>query len=188
MKKLIIIFAIILQTMTVSSQITSKVDFEAYLELSNEVFAYRKDRLINIATFLEYAKDKKTVILDTRSKKMYDQKHIKGAINLNFSDFNQASLDALFPNPNTRILIYCNNNIDNDNINFISKVAIPKKQLGEMAKKFPSKKKPISLALNIPTFINLYGYGFKNVYELSEMVNIFGGGLIFEGTNTSIFQ
>lgn len=35
--------------------------------------------------------------------------------------------------------------------------------------------------MNIPTFINLYGYGFKNVYELSELVNIFGGGLQFEG-------
>ena len=182
MKKSIIILAIILQTMTISSQIPSKVDFEAYLELSNEVYAYRKDRLVNLKTFLEYAKDKKTVILDTRSKQMYDQKHIKGAINLNFSDFNQASLDALFPDSNTRILIYCNNNIDNDNLNFISKVVIPKKQLDKMAKKFPNNKKLISLALNIPTFINLYGYGFKNVYELSELINIFGGGLQFEGT------
>ncbi len=181
MKKSIIILAIILQTMTISSQNTSKVDFESYLELSNEVFAYRKDRLVNLKTFLEYGKDKKTVILDTRSKQMYDQKHIKGAINLNFSDFNQASLDALFPDSNTRILIYCNNNIDNDNLNFISKVVIPKKQLEKMEKKFPSTRKPISLALNIPTFINLYGYGFKNVYELSELVNIFGGGLQFEG-------
>ncbi len=182
MKKAIIILAIILQTLTVNSQIPSKVDFEAYLELSNEVYTYRKDRLVNLKTFLEYAKDKKTIILDTRSKQMYDQKHIKGAINLNFSDFTQDSLNALFPDSNTRILIYCNNNIDNDNVSFISKVVIPKKQLDEMAKKFPSKKKPISLALNIPTFINLYGYGFKNVYELAELVNIFGGGLTFEGT------
>lgn len=67
---------------------------------------------------------------------MYDQKHIKGAINLNFSDFNQDSLNALFPDENTRILIYCNNNIDNDNLNFISKVVIPKKQLDKMEKNF----------------------------------------------------
>ncbi len=172
--------AIILKTMTISSQNTSKVDFDVYLELSQEVAIYRKDRLVNLKTFLEYAKDKKTVILDTRSKQMYDNKHIKGAINLNFSDFNQESLDKLFPDPDTRILIYCNNNIDNDNLSFISKVVIPRKTLDELTKNLPPKK-PISLALNIPTFINLYGYGFKNVYELSELVNIFGGGLQFEG-------
>lgn len=53
--------------MTISSQNTSKVDFDAFLELSKEVSTYRKDRLVNLKTFLEYTKDKKTVILDTRS-------------------------------------------------------------------------------------------------------------------------
>jgi hypothetical protein len=28
------------------------------------------------------------------------------------------------------------------------------------------------LALNIPTFINLYGYGYKNIYELKVIVPI----------------
>lgn len=66
-KSIIIILAIILKTMTISSQNTSKVDFDAFLELSKEVSTYRKDRLVNLKTFLEYTKDKKTVILDTRS-------------------------------------------------------------------------------------------------------------------------
>ncbi|MES2134252.1 MAG: rhodanese-like domain-containing protein [Bacteroidota bacterium] len=42
--------------------------------------------------------------------------------------------------------------------------------------------KPITLALNIPTYINLYGYGYKNVYELSELVNTNSNKLEFEGT------
>lgn len=42
--------------------------------------------------------------------------------------------------------------------------------------------KPITLALNIPTYINLYGYGYKNVYELSELVNTYSNKIDFEGT------
>jgi hypothetical protein len=38
------------------------------------------------------------------------------------------------------------------------------------------------LALNIPTYINLYGYGYKNVYELDELVNVNDKRIEFEGT------
>jgi rhodanese-related sulfurtransferase len=47
---------------------------------------------------------------------------------------------------------------------------------------FPIASKPITLALNIPTYINLYGYGYRNIYELSELVNTNSGTLSFEGT------
>jgi hypothetical protein len=46
----------------------------------------------------------------------------------------------------------------------------------------PEKTKAITLALNIPTYINLYGYGYRNVYELSELVNTYDDALEFEGT------
>jgi hypothetical protein len=42
--------------------------------------------------------------------------------------------------------------------------------------------KRAELALNIPTFINLYGYGYRNVYELSELVSVHDPRLEFEGT------
>jgi hypothetical protein len=77
--------------------------------------------------------------------------HIAGAINLSLTDFTAQSLAAAIPNPNTRILIYCNNNFDNN-------VA-------------PVIMKSVQLALNIQTFINLYGYGYRNVYELGDVVN-----------------
>jgi hypothetical protein len=35
----------------------------------------------------------------------------------------------------------------------------------------PVVLKRVELALNIQTFINLYGYGYRNVYELGEVVN-----------------
>lgn len=151
----------------------SIVDFDAFETLTKEVKSYRKDRLINWFTFEEFSKETNTIILDTRSKEMFEKKHIKGAIHLNFSDFTQENLAQIIPSFNTRILIYCNNNIDNEPILFASKISFPKKNI---------QPKSISLALNIPTFINLYGYGYKNVYELSELISAFDTRITFEGT------
>ena len=43
-------------------------------------------------------------------------------------------------------------------------------------------RKSRPLALNIPTFINLHGYGYKNVYELKSVENELNTILKFEGT------
>lgn len=125
---------------------TTKVEYSGFLEISEELMAYRASRLISIETFNAYSTEDDTIILDTRSKKAYDQIHIKGAIHLNFSDFTKTALSKKIAAKNSRILIYCNNNIQS------SKEALM------------NKMRP--LALNIPTFINLYAYGYKNVYEL----------------------
>ena len=37
------------------------------------------------------------------------------------------------------------------------------------------------LALNVPTYTNLYGYGYRNIYELNELVNINDQRLKLEG-------
>lgn len=202
MKSLFFILFIGLMSSEVQAQTPSKVNFDDYEKLTKEVHAYRKNRLIDWNTFNTYSKEPKTVILDTRSKEMYDRKHVKGAIHLNFSDFTQANLKRLIPDENTRILIYCNNNFKDDPINFATKSYVPKPifqvtsrgNSKQSAGKLPLQQlqlqqiplepaKELTLALNIPTFINLYGYGYKNVYELSELVSVVLPGLIFEGTN-----
>ncbi|MBL7738029.1 MAG: rhodanese-like domain-containing protein [Chitinophagaceae bacterium] len=155
----------------------SKVDFDAYDSLAGEVKQYRKDRLISLAQFRDFAKEPNTVILDTRSAEMYKRKHVKGAIHLNFSDFTQENLRRLIPSADTRILIYCNNNFDNDPVVFATKSFTPRAK---------DKSKPITLALNIPTFINLYGYGYKNVYELADLVSVFNPFILFEGTDVAL--
>ena len=45
------------------------------------------------------------------------------------------------------------------------------------------KEKQLTLALNIPTFINLYGYGYRNVYELADLVSVYNSKIEFEGTD-----
>ncbi|MBT2564607.1 rhodanese-like domain-containing protein [Pedobacter sp. ISL-68] len=150
----------------------ANVDFDAYEKLIPEVKAHRKSKLIDLPTFLKMAEEKGTIILDTRSDSLFKRKHVKGAIHLNFSDFTQQNLVRIIPNADTRILIYCNNNFIDDQANFASKVVVP-----VLIKK---KIAPISLALNIPTYINLYGY--RNVYELSELVSTRDKRITFEGT------
>lgn len=150
----------------------SQVDFDAFDSLTHEVKEYRKNRLITLPEFIEWAKETNTIILDTRSAEMYKRKHLKGAVHLNFSDFTQANLRKVIPSKNTRILIYCNNNFADDERNFALKSAPPPR----------TDLNPVTLALNIPTFINLYGYGYRNVYELSDLVSVLDPMIRFEGT------
>lgn len=203
------------------------VSFDDYENLMKKVKEHRKTRLVNLNIFNEMSAKEEVYILDTRSKEMYDRKHVKGAIHLNFSDFNQTNLDELFPNRNTTILIYCNNNFMNDfdfaNIiddqSFASKVSLPDysgmmelssveliapvttetiqmanqteiELESEMNREVIERTivvpvSSITLALNIPTYINLYGYGYKNVYELSELISIYDSRIQFEGSEVT---
>lgn len=156
------------------------VDFEAFSALTTEVQAYRKDRLINLDSFLALAKQPNTIILDTRSQRFFQMKHLKGAKNLAFSDFTIETLAQVIPSPSTTILIYCNNNFAFDQFSFASKIAPPRGVFADNGQ--IENKKPISLALNIPTFINLYGYGYRNIYELRSLVSVMDPRLEFEGS------
>jgi len=128
-----------------------QVDFGGFRDLSREVHAYRAGRLVSFAEFKRMAGEANTIVLDARSAEAFAQGHIDGAINLSLSDFTAPVLVAALGDKRTRILIYCNNNFENN-------VA-------------PVVLKRVELALNIQTFINLYGYGYRNVYELGDTVN-----------------
>lgn len=127
------------------------IDYRAFSALTGDVALYREARRVSLADFTKMARDGKTLILDARSADAYRRGHIDGAVNLPFTDFTAQSLAAAIGDPNRRILIYCNNNFANDAQPVLLKAA--------------------PLALNIPTFINLVGYGYKNVYELRDVVD-----------------
>jgi len=169
----------------------AQVSYSDFEELVTIVKEIRSERLIDFNELLEFQKDKKTIILDTRSKEMYEGKHIKGAINLPFTEFTQDNLQRIIPDVSTRIIIYCNNNFTGDRKFFASKLA---KITPEMINAKKSKKKikknnnklshkPRSLALNIPTYINLFGYGYRNIYELNESVAINDSRLKLKGNS-----
>ena len=155
-------------------------DYNDFKKLVLEVESHRAKRLISLDTFLKMSKEENVVVLDSRSDFRFKRKHIKGAIHLDFSDFTQKDLEKVIPfNPNTKILIYCNNNFDGDQKDFASKVSTPGVI---MESQILPNRKPIMLALNIPTYINLYGYGYRNIYELEELVNVNDSRIEFEGT------
>lgn len=170
------------------------VDFDAYLKLAVEVQQYRKDRLISLDTFNKWSHQSGFVILDTRSDSAFKGKHLKGAIHLDFTNFTQEALAELIPNRNTNILIYCNNNFKELHFEpafFVSKGVrpLPTKKIlvpDSASLKMGLPVKSLTLALNIPTFINLYGYGYRNVFELGEQVYVFDSRLEFEGTSVDI--
>ena len=129
-----------------------EIDYAGFMQAGEDVMALRATRLVSLAEFNEMASEADTIVLDSRSAEAFAMGHIDGAININFADFTDEKLADLIAHHGTRILIYCNNNFTDD----IAPV---------MLKRAP-------LALNIPTFINLHGYGYTNVYELGDSVSI----------------
>ena len=127
-----------------------QVDYAGFISLTAELQSYRSKRLITMEQFNQLSQESGALILDTRSAAAFKRGHIAGAINLPFSDFTDEKLAQYLGNKSRPILIYCNNNF-RDNI-------------------APVVRKAVTLALNIPTFINLYGYGYTNIYELNDTV------------------
>lgn len=129
-----------------------QIDMKTHLRISSEAAAYREKRRLTEDQFVKMSSDRKTVVLDARSKAKFDLLHVKGAVNLSFPDIDIQSLQQTIPDKNTRILIYCNNNFANE------------------IQAFPSKMP--STSLNISTFITLYSYGYRNLYELGPFLDV----------------
>ena len=161
----------------------AKVSFDDFKGLVSEVENHRASRLIDLNTFLKMSQKPGVIIFDSRSDFRYDRIHIQGAKHLAFTDFTQANLAKVIPSPDTTILIYCNNNFDGNQVDFESKVTAPRpRPENNVASQFAVQSKPRMMALNIPTYINLYGYGYHNVYELHELVKVKDPRIAFEGS------
>ncbi len=129
------------------------IDYAGYRELTAEVQPVRSGRLISLDQFKARAARPDVLILDARSAQAFREGHIAGAVNLPLPDFTAESLaEIVGEDADREILIYCNNNFTNN--------------------RRPVVTKALPLALNIQTFINLYGYGYKNVWELGEAVDM----------------
>jgi hypothetical protein len=161
----------------------AKVSFEDFKELVTAVEPHRAARLIDFATFLKKSKEPNVVIFDSRSDFRFDRIHLKGARHLAFTDFTQENLAKVIPDGETTILIYCNNNFEGDEVDFTSKVARPfALRPDRLATQMRQQEKPKMMALNIPTYVNLYGYGYHNVFELDELLNVKDARVTFEGS------
>lgn len=158
------------------------IQFGGFLQLTKKLQSVREGRRVPIETFLEMSRDSQTIILDTRSKRAFDLVHLAGAVHLNFSDFSAQKLRQVIPSKDTRILIYCNNNFKEPahrDSPIASRDGTEKNADGVVQGFTP--KLP-TLALNIPTFINLHGYGYENLYELADQIEVDDSRLQLVGT------
>ena len=129
-----------------------KIDMARFLEISTQAAEHRASRRVSEDEFIRMSREPGTIVLDARSQEKYDLLHVRGAIHLSFPDITIESLARLIPDKQTRILIYCNNNFEN----------------AEQA--FPTKMAPA--ALNLSTYVSLYTYGYENVYELAPLLDV----------------
>ena len=136
------------------------IDVAGYLRVSRQALDHRETHRLSESDFIRMSREPGTVVLDARSRQKYDELHIKRAISLSFPDIAIGILKDMLPDKEVRVLIYCNNNFRN----------------AEEA--FPSKLP--SASLNIPTYIALYDYGYRNVYELGPQLDIDASSLEFE--------
>lgn len=127
------------------------IDMKGFLKLAEEAARHREARRLTEDEFIKMSKQPDVVVLDARSKQRYDELHIRGALNLSFPDITVDSLATMFPDKDVKILIYCNNNFRN-------------------SPAFPTKVATASL--NLSTYVSLYMYGYRNVYELGPLLDV----------------
>jgi hypothetical protein len=139
------------------------IDMAGYLRTAQEAARHRAKRRITEDEFLRMSREPGTIVLDARSREMYDLLHVRGAINLSFPDIDIESLKQTLPDKSARILIYCNNNFRVDRINAVAPAG-ERAAVANAAAAF--RPKMATASLNLSTYIALYTYGYRNVYEL----------------------
>lgn len=170
MKRLLLLTLMILSVLPIASGqgksgiANPAIDMQGYLRLSAEAAKHRESRRLTEADFIQMSREPGTVILDARSREKYNELHIAGAINVSFPDITVESLKSTLPDKNARILIYCNNNFAGAEEAFPTKIAVA--------------------SLNLSTYIALYSYGYRNVYELGPLLDIKTSKLDFVSSST----
>jgi phage shock protein E len=138
------------------------IDYDGFRRNVAEVAVLRASHRVSEDEFIRMAADPATVILDARSAEKFRLLHVKGARNLSLPDITAEELAKVIPTKATRVLIYCNNNFENEQKAFATKIA------------------PASL--NVYTMNVLYSYGYTNVYELGPLIDIRKAKLKFAGS------
>ena len=136
------------------------VDTAGFRDSVLEADQLRAERRVGEAAFLTLATPE-SVILDCRSRESFARLHVRGAVNLPFPDITAEELARLIPSPDTRVLLYCNNNFAAAPTAFPEKVA--------------------RAALNHHVFATLVAYGYRNVFELAPLVDVASTEIPLEG-------
>ncbi|WP_408611597.1 rhodanese-like domain-containing protein [Leptospira ainlahdjerensis] len=138
------------------------IDYDQFQKTVNSSAQERETKRLTEEEFLTMISEKDVILLDARSESRFKLRHIKGAINLPFTEFTKESLAEIVPSFETKILIYCNNNFEGSPQAFAAKSP--------------------AASLNLSTFVSLKVYGYKNIYELGPLLDVEKTKLPFEGS------
>ena len=129
-----------------------QMDYDSYRDLIAEVRPYRLARLIDWDAFIAAADAPGVLLLDARSERQFAEGHIAGAVNVPLTEFSEERLAEVIGRFDRPIIIYCNNNFRDDRPPVILKTG--------------------RVALNLSTFTHLYAYGYRNLRELNDVMDI----------------
>lgn len=139
------------------------IDYAGFEQIVVDSKSARESKRLTEKEFLAAIDSGDYVLLDARSKRNYDARHITGAINLPFTEFTAETLASIIPEKSSKILIYCNNNFLGDQNFFASK--------------------SLRASLNVNTQSSLRAYGYENIYELGPLLNVNKTLLSFSGSH-----
>ena len=144
-----------------AAPLNPQIDYAGFAALTSDLAQARATHRLAWAEFAKRARAEGALLLDARSADAFARGHLEGAVNLPFTDFTDEALAKVIgPDRQRPIYIYCNNNFSDD--------------------ADPVVTKRVQLALNIPTFINLHGYGYRNVWELADVIGTGDAGVEWE--------
>lgn len=138
------------------------IDYKTFQKIVVESASEREAHRLTEQQFIAAMADTNAIILDARTALRYEQRHIRGAVNLPFTEFTADSLARVIPAKGTKILIYCNNNFEGSPIAFASKAP--------------------AASLNVSTYTSLRAYGYTNIFELGPLLKVQTTAIPFDGT------
>jgi len=103
---------------------TGACDFDTFVDQATKLQSYREKRLPSSVAFAAKASEQGTIVIDARSPTAYRECHVAGSVNIPYTDFTSENLARHIPKKQTRILIYCRNNLDDTAVTKIS-TALP---------------------------------------------------------------
>lgn len=143
---------------SISNSQIARSGFEKVVRDTGEL---HESRRLTEEQFLAMMTQPDCIVLDARSESHYRLRHIRGAVNLPFTEFTVDTLKRVIPTKSTKILIYCNNNF--------------------LGAPFSFPEKAIAAALNLSTYVSLQTYHYDNVFELGPLLDVTKTKIPFEG-------
>jgi rhodanese-related sulfurtransferase len=165
-----IIFAAFFGSLATAAQAAQSIpnpliDYDQFQRIVIDSKAQREQHRLTESEFLADMREPGVIVLDARTESRYRLLHIKGAVNLPFTEFTAATLAQIAPDKNAKILIYCNNNFRDSPVAFASKTA--------------------AASLNLSTYTSLRAYGYTNIYELGPLLKMADTKIPFEGSTVN---